>query len=67
MPHQKCRQIILEERGEHFDPDVVDAFLAREQEFIAISEQYADAPTVYLAKNEMIPDQPPQQACESAM
>ncbi len=40
--HQECRRIILEERGAHFDPAVVDAFLAREQDFVAVSEQYVD-------------------------
>ncbi len=31
--HEKARKIILEGRGTQFDPDVVDAFLAREQDF----------------------------------
>ncbi len=40
FPHEKSRGIILEGRGTHFDPVVVDAFLAREQEFIAIRDEY---------------------------
>ncbi len=31
--HEQAREIILENRGTHFDPDVIDAFLAREQDF----------------------------------
>ena len=36
------RQIITEGRGNHFDPDIVDAFLARFDEFRTIAEHYAD-------------------------
>lgn len=42
LPHDECHRIIIEERGRHFDPAVVDAFLAREQEFLAVSENYVD-------------------------
>lgn len=66
MPHEQCRQIIIEERGEHFDPDIVDAFLGREQEFSAISEQYADAPTLYLAPKEIALESP-QSTCGTAI
>ena len=31
--HEQAREIILENRGIHFDPDVIDAFLAQEEEF----------------------------------
>jgi putative two-component system response regulator len=37
--HEKARSIILEGRGSHFDPDVVDAFLAREESFLQIRRQ----------------------------
>jgi len=33
MPHDKVRQIIIEESGKHFDPHVVEAFLATEAQF----------------------------------
>ena len=41
MPHDRVRQIIIEESGKHFDPQVVDAFLATEAQFqdIAIEMQ----------------------------
>ena len=37
--HEKARQIILNLRGSHFDPDVVDAFLALESQFDRIREE----------------------------
>lgn len=40
--HEKSRDIIVEAAGEHFDPDVVDAFLAREAKFIRIQESFAE-------------------------
>ena len=40
--YEKTREIVLEGRGTHFDPIVVDAFLDREEEFIAISKEYRD-------------------------
>lgn len=48
--HQTAREIILDESGCHFDPDVVDAFLAVEAEFLAVSEQLVDAATDYSPK-----------------
>ena len=40
--HQKARTIILESKGTQFDPDVVQAFINREQEFVAVSRQFHD-------------------------
>jgi putative two-component system response regulator len=42
MPHQKAVAIIREGRGTHFDPDVVDAFLALEDTFRNIALTFAD-------------------------
>jgi putative two-component system response regulator len=42
MPFEKAREIIVAGRGGHFDPDVVDAFLAICQEFRAIAVRFAD-------------------------
>ena len=36
-----AREMIAHERGHHFDPDVVDAFLARFDDFEAVAERYA--------------------------
>jgi putative two-component system response regulator len=43
FPHAKAVEIIKEGRGKHFDPDMVDAFLAIAEEFRAIAERYADS------------------------
>jgi putative two-component system response regulator len=43
MPHDKAVGIIREGSGSHFDPDIVEAFLAIEGEFRAIASRYADA------------------------
>jgi hypothetical protein len=37
--HAKARQIILNLRGSHFDPEVVDAFLALEDQFNRVREE----------------------------
>lgn len=42
LPMDTTRQIITEGRGSHFDPDIVDAFVARFDEFKTIAEHYAD-------------------------
>jgi cyclic di-GMP phosphodiesterase len=39
--HEKAKSIILEEKGSHFQPLVVDAFLECEEKFIKISEKFA--------------------------
>jgi putative two-component system response regulator len=44
MTHEEAVQIIIDGRGTHFDPDIVDAFLACQDEFVRISNQYADVP-----------------------
>lgn len=42
MPPDEVLEIILDGRGKHFDPDVVDAFLSIQQQFVEIAEQYSD-------------------------
>jgi putative two-component system response regulator len=39
---EQATEIILEARGKHFDPEVVDAFLARLDDFRAIATRHAD-------------------------
>ena len=43
MPHEKAVSIIVEGKGSHFDPDMVDAFLELQDEFRAIARRYADS------------------------
>ncbi len=40
--HAKARGIILEGSGAHFDPDIIDAFMAREEGFRQIALEFAD-------------------------
>ena len=40
MPHEEAMRIIIDGRGTHFDPDVVDAFLESQDEFLTISTKY---------------------------
>lgn len=42
ISHTKAVQVILGERGAHFDPDVVDAFVVVNPEFAAIAQRHAD-------------------------
>lgn len=42
MPYEKARDVILAGQGRHFDPDVVDAFLASYPEFVSIAERHSD-------------------------
>ena len=43
MPHEQAAQIIQEGRGQHFDPDIVDAFMQLQDEFRGIARKYADS------------------------
>jgi putative two-component system response regulator len=42
IPHDKAMQVIFSERGTHFDPDLVDAFVEIHAEFQAIAERFVD-------------------------
>jgi putative two-component system response regulator len=42
MPHEAAVKVIVAERGAHFDPDVVDAFVVVSAEFAAIAQRHAD-------------------------
>ena len=50
MPHEKAVAIIQEGSGSHFDPDMVEAFLAIQDEFRAIAARYADSDTDFEQK-----------------
>jgi putative two-component system response regulator len=40
--HETAMEMIRQGSGEHFDPDVVDAMLTVEEEFMAIANRYSD-------------------------
>jgi len=40
--HDRAKSMIVEEAGAHYDPVMVEAFLAEELEFVAIRDRYAE-------------------------
>jgi putative two-component system response regulator len=42
MPHEEAAAIIAQGRTTHFDPDVVDAFLAIDAQFHQVAQRFAD-------------------------
>jgi len=54
MPHEKAVEIILEGKGKHFDPDMVDAFLELQEEFKSIAAHFADSDQDLQKKGEYI-------------
>jgi putative two-component system response regulator len=42
MPREKCFSILEEGRGQHFDPDVLDAFFASSSEIVKIQLEFMD-------------------------
>jgi len=43
MSHEAARDIMVQGRGTHFDPDVLDAFLQLETEFRSVADRYRDS------------------------
>lgn len=43
MPHEKAVGIIIDGRGSHFAPDLVDVFMAIEDQFREIAQRFADS------------------------
>ncbi|MBS0346124.1 MAG: response regulator [Proteobacteria bacterium] len=42
LPLDKTVEIIREGRGSHFDPDIIEVFLSRVDDFAAVAKRYAD-------------------------
>jgi putative two-component system response regulator len=42
LSHTRSLEIIIDGRGKHFDPDVVDAFVSAEKDFLHIRDRYVD-------------------------
>ncbi|MDR3435354.1 two-component system response regulator [Telmatospirillum sp.] len=53
MPHEAAVAIIVEGKGTHFDPDVVDAFLEIEDEFRTIARLHADSDADMTRKSDL--------------
>ena len=54
MPHEAAVAIIVEGRGRHFDPDIVDAFLDVLDEFRAIAARFHDTDSDMERKKEYL-------------
>ena len=50
MSVEKATQVIIEGRATHFDPAVVDAYLAGQATFVDIARRYADTDESLIAK-----------------
>jgi putative two-component system response regulator len=50
MPHEKAVQIMLEGKGKHFDPDMIDAFIVCQDQFKEIGDKYVDSEADLLKK-----------------
>lgn len=55
FPPEQARAMIAAERGRHFDPDVVEAFLATFERFCEIAVRYADSQEALDAKQRSLP------------
>jgi len=40
--HESAKRIILEEKGQHFDPKIVEAFLRQEAAYLAVKDKFQD-------------------------
>jgi putative two-component system response regulator len=54
LSHEKAAQIIVEGRGSHFDPDMVDAFIEIQDEFREIAQLYPDSDGDFQKKIELL-------------
>ena len=54
MTHEQAVQLIIEGRGKHFDPDITDAFLALQDDFIAIAAKFWDSDSDLAKKAEYL-------------
>lgn len=46
--------MILEQRGKHFDPDVVDAFVARFEDFLNVTREHSDLATEHVEQKVLV-------------
>ena len=54
MPHEKAVQIMIDGRGSHFDPDLIDAFIELQEEFRAIAKRFHDTDMDMSEKKELM-------------
>jgi putative two-component system response regulator len=66
MSHEQASAIIQDGRGAHFDPDVVDAFLALGDVFQSIAKRYADSDDDMRRKAHLLQQAMAQEAAEES-
>ncbi|TAN52963.1 MAG: two-component system response regulator [Methylococcaceae bacterium] len=56
LPHEKAVEIIVQDKGSYFDPDLVDAFVEIQEEFRAIADRYFDddVKMAHIARGELV-------------
>jgi putative two-component system response regulator len=54
MPHERALAIIVKGRGQHFDPDIVDAFLDISEQFRTIALEFADSDAALASRDEAL-------------
>ncbi len=54
MSYEQTHKLIVEQRGRHFDPAVVDVFVAQFEQFTSIAERYRDTQEAVDAKNRRV-------------
>ena len=54
MPHEQAVSIMAEGREKHFDPDVIDVFLALQDDFHAIANEFSDGDAELELKRERL-------------
>ncbi|MBX9935937.1 MAG: two-component system response regulator, partial [Burkholderiaceae bacterium] len=58
MSHAQAIAIICQGRGQHFDPDMVDAFVTLNEQFQAIAQRYTDSAAELARKAQRQPPAP---------
>ena len=61
--HDVSQSIICKESGEHFDPEIVDAFLETREQFIEIQQHYADGSSADVVDTPAAPAAAPPVPC----
>lgn len=54
LSHAQAAQVIVDKRGLHFDPDVVDAFMGVSAKFQLIAQRFADTEAELRQKSELL-------------
>ena len=68
MSHEEAKSILMRDRGTHFDPEIVDAFLRAEDQILAIRERLRDrterAPSAIAPPPQILPEPAGSSPCK---